>query len=81
MNKKHQDAFNKAYVEVLRSKARTLTLNKKEKRYDVVVPLSVVTKAFKKFINVVEKDLKIGKYKVSKNPTNKAKANKSGSKK
>jgi len=81
MIKKHQDAFNKAYTEVLKSKTKTLMLNKKEKRYDVVVPLSEVIKAFQKFIRLVEKDLKIGKYKVSKNPTNRAKANKSGSKK
>lgn len=70
MNKKHQEAFNKAYREILTSKSRQLLLNKKTKAYDVVVPLGSITKAFKKFINTVEKDLKIGQYR-TKNKVNK----------
>lgn len=73
MVKKHQEAFNKAYTQVLRSKKRSLLLNKKTKSYDVVVPLAEITKAFKKFIDIVEKDLKIGKYRPI--PKTKAKAN------
>lgn len=66
MIKKHQQAFNKAFVACIKSKKRKLVLNEKTKAYDVVVPLAEVTKNFRKFIDVVEKDLKIGKHKPNK---------------
>ncbi len=66
MTKKHQNAFNKAYLNVLQSRERALVPNKNKRSYDVVVPTSVIIREFKKFIKVVEKDLKIGKHKPNK---------------
>jgi hypothetical protein len=63
MKKSHQQAFNKAYVSVLKSNDRKLLYNAKTKTHDVVVPLATVIKSFRVFIDKVEKDLKIGKYK------------------
>lgn len=60
MTKAQQAAFNKALLDtVKRSKDRRLILDKKKKRYVVMVPVETVLKNFKKFVSKVNKDLKI----------------------
>ena len=60
MTKSQQAAFNKALLDtVKRSKDRRLILDKKAKRYVIMVPVATVLKNFKKFTDKVNKDLKI----------------------
>lgn len=63
MNKKHQQAFNKAFLTAIKNnKKRKLLYNSKTRTHDIVVPVATIIKAFRPFINMVEKDLKIGRY-------------------
>lgn len=66
MKKSHQTAFNKAFVATIKSNKRRLLYNAKTKTHDVMVPVAEVIKNFRVFIDKVEKDLKIGKYKPNK---------------
>lgn len=63
MKKSHIDAFNKAYLKITKSDKKRLLFNEKTRKHDVVIPLRVIIKEISKFIDIVEKDLKIGKYK------------------
>ena len=61
MKKSHRDAFDKALLNVVKySKDRQLILNKKTNRYDMVVPVTTVIRSFKRFTDLVRKDLKLG---------------------
>ncbi len=72
MNKKHQQAFNKALLKAVKyNKDRQMLLSKDKLKYNVVVPVATVLKSFRPFINMIEKDLKIGKYRVVTKPTTK----------
>lgn len=61
MTKSQMDAFNKALRGTVKNNRLKFLYNKRTKRYDVVVPITVVLRNFKKFTDKVNKDLGIKK--------------------